>query len=434
MNRQGLWAAVIGLLAIPPVWAQAPLLQDGATVLRQAQRAWTAGEEPLPPLSLPSFEVGLGGADSGGRYAPLTGGEGLGHGVQGWGLGLQGRYVIGGWSLSATLLGLREGDHTLGILHRAALAYQWESGWRLALEQTPLAWGAGLHGGELLGDAARPFPRLSLATPEASLPFGRWRVEAFMGRLEWNRSIPAWALHREALITAQVNGMDLRRPDLYGGLLRAAFGSQVEAAFGAVAMTGGQDALGQPAPAAAARTSTLAEVKVRIPVLARLAQARGAALHLSRSATPEDQSITLGSARNLGGLQLIWEGWDLGFEYAGGAAPHAAAPVTQPTHLAGFSTHGDPLGSAFGRETATRTVELGLPLFLEGQGRLKAVRATAALDHPSGTGSWFLQAEAQWRTSTGRVGASVASRRDEFPGTPARWGWVFSAFQSFRVF
>jgi hypothetical protein len=415
-------------------WAQAPLLQDGATTLRQAQRAWVAGEEPLPPLSLPSFEVGLGGADSGGRYAPLIGGEGLGHGLQGWGLGLQGRYVIGGWSLSATVLGLRDGDRALGILHRAALAYQWESGWRLALEQHPLAWGAGLNGGKLLSDAARPFPRLSLATPEASLPFGRWRAEAFMGRLEWNHSIPAWAMHREALVTAQANGMDLRRPDLYGGLLRASFGSQVETTFGAVTMAGGQDVLGQPAPAAAARTSTLAEVKVRIPALARLAQARGAALHLSRSATPDGRSITLGSARNLGGLQLIWEGWDLGFEYTGAAASRTAAPVTQPTYLAGFSTHGDPLGSAFGHEAATRTVELGLPLFLEGQGRLKTVRATAALGHPSGTGSWFLQAEAQWRTPTGRVGASVASRRDEFPGTPARWGWVFSAFQSFRVF
>jgi hypothetical protein len=79
-------------------------------------------------------------------------------------------------------------------------------------------------------------------------------------------------------------------------------------------------------------------------------------------------------------------------------------------------------------------VELGLPLFLEGQGRLKAVRATAALDHPAGGGSWFLQSEAQWRTPMGRVGASVASRRSEFPGRDARWGWAFSLFQSFRVF
>lgn len=434
MKRLGFRIAAIGVTAGLGAWAQAPLLQDGATALRQSQRAWTAGEEPLPPLSLPSFEVGLGGADSGGRYAPLVGGEGLGHGIQGWGSGLQGRYILGGWSLSATVLGLRDGGQTLGILHRAALAYRWESGWRLALEQAPFAWGSGLNGGDLLGDAARPFPRLSLATPEASLPFGRWRVEAFMGRLEENRPIPRWASDREALNAAHTNGMDLHRPDLYGGLLRASFGLQMEATFGAVTMTGGRDALGQAAPAASARTSTLTELKVRIPALAGLVQARGASFHLSRSAAPEKRSITLGSARNLGGLQVVWEGWDLGLEYADSASRSTPGSLTQPAYLAGFSTHGDPLGSAFGREAVTRTVELGLPLFLEGQGRLKAVRATAALDHPSGTGSWFLQAEAQWHTSTGRLGASLASRRDEIPGSPARWGWAFSVFQSFRVF
>jgi hypothetical protein len=77
-------------------------------------------------------------------------------------------------------------------------------------------------------------------------------------------------------------------------------------------------------------------------------------------------------------------------------------------------------------------VDLGLPVFLEGQGRLRAVRGTAtALPN---SGFWFLQGEAQWRTPTGRLGASVASRRDEVPGSPARWGWAFSVFQSFRIF
>jgi len=434
VKRQAFRAVTICLATGLSVWAQAPMLQDGAVALRQAQTAWTLGEPPLPPLSLPSFEVGLGGAGSGGRYAPLIGGEGLGHGVQGWGFGLQGRYVAGGWSLSATILGLRDGGRTLGILHRAALAYQWESGWRVALEQNPFAWGSGLNGGDLLGDAARPFPRLSLATPEASLPFGRWRAEAFRGRLEWDRSIPEWALDREARIAAQANGMDLRRPDLYGGILRAAFGDHVEASFGAITMAGGRDAQGQTAPAPAARTSTLAELKVRIPALAHFAHARGASLYLSRGAAPESRAITLLPARDLGGLQLVWEGWDLGFEYAGGASHDTPASFTQPTNLAGFSTHGDPLGPAFGRDTITRTVELGLPLFLEGQGRIKAVRATAAWDHPSGAGSWFLQADAQWRTPTGRIGASLASRRNESPGPDIHWGWAFTVFQAFRVF
>lgn len=431
MKRRHFRITAIGLMAVPAVWAQAPLLQDGAAALRQAQTAWTLGEPPLPPLSLPSFEVGLGGAESDGLYAPLNGGEGLGHGIQGWGLGLQGSYVQGGWSFSATVLGLRRHDHTSGLLHRAALAYQGESGWRVALEQGPMAWGSGLNGGELMGAAARPFPRLSLATPELQLPFGRWRAEAFAGRLEWNRPIQADAADREARLAAQASGMDLRRPDLYGGILRAAFGSEVEASLGAVAMAGGRDARGQAAPAAAQRTAALAELKVRVPALASFAGAQGASLHLSRSAAPLDRSLTLGPGRNLAGLRLVWEGWDLGLEYAGAPSRTAPSPLTGPTYLADFSTHGDPLGSAFGSEAATRTAELGLPLFLEGRGRLKAVRAASSVD-PARWDSWYLQAEAQWRTPTGRIGASLASRRS--PAPEGRWGWAFSAFQSFRVF
>lgn len=434
MKRPRFCATAISLVAVPAAWAQAPLLQDGAATLRRAQTAWTLGEAPLPPLSLPSFEVGLGGAESDGLYAPLNGGEGLGQGFQGWGLGLQGRYVQGGWSFSATVLGLRQHGHTSGLLHRAALAYQGESGWRLALEQGPMAWGSGLNGGELMGDAARPIPRVSLATPELALPFGRWRAEAFAGRFERDRPIPAWADHREARIAAQASGMDLHRPDLAGGILRVAFGTEVEASLGALTMAGGRDALGQPAPAAAQRTAALAELKLRVPALARLAGARGASLHLSRSAAPEDRSLTLGPGRSLAGLRLVWEGWDLGLEYAGAPPRTASAPLTRPSYLAGFSTHGDPLGSAFGSGTMTQTAELGLPLFLEGQGRLKVVRATSFVDPTTDADSWHLQAEAQWRTPTGRIGASLASRRSRALAPEGRWGWALSVFQSFRVF
>ena len=418
---------------VPPVFAQAPLLQDGARALRQARLDWTLGQAPQEPSPLPSFEVGLGGAGSDGAYTPLTGGEGVGHGTEGWGLGLQGRIGRGGWSFAATALALRDHGYTVGILQRAALAYQGESGWRAALEQAPFAWGSGLNGGDLLGDAGRPFPRLSLATPEAALPLGRWRAEAFAGRLEPDRPIPAWLADRDARIAAQQAGLDLQQPLLWGALARASFGALVEVSLGAVTMEGGRDGRGQAAPDSASRTEALAELRIRVPALARLAQARGASVTLSRSGSPDSNALAMQPARNLGGMQLVWDGWDLGLEYAG-AAPQGQATFPQAAYLAGFSTHGDPLGPAFGREAITRTVELGLPLFLEGQGHLKAVRATAALDQPSGTGSWFLQADAQWRTSTGRVGASLASRRDEIPGPEARWGWVFSVFQAFRVF
>ena len=429
--------SIFAFLAVPFASAQAPMLQDGATALRQARLDWTLGQTPLGPSSMPSFEVGFGGAGSDGTYAPLVGGEGLGTGTRGWGLGLQGRITRGGWSFSATALALRDHRHTLGVLQRAALAYQTESGWRMALEQAPFAWGSGLNGGELLGDASRSFPRLSLATPEAALPhlpvLGRWRLEAFAGRLERDRPMPQWLPDREARLQARAAGLDLQRPLLWGGLVRTAFGSRLEMTFGAVTMEGGRDAQGHAAPATAARTTTLLELRLRLPELARLLRTRGASATLSHSAAPEGRSLAWTPARNLGGLQLVWEGWDLGLEYAG-AAPRAAVSSTEPSHLAGFSTHGNPLGSAFGREATTRTLEVGLPLFLEGQGRIRFVRATAPLDHPSGAASWFLQGEVQWRTPTGRAGASIATRRNDLPGAQTRWGWTFAAFQAFRVF
>jgi hypothetical protein len=419
---------------VPFASAQAPLLQDGAGALRQARLDWTLGQAPQEPSSMPSFEVGLGGANSDGAYTPLTHGEGLGHGTAGWGLGLQGRYVRGGFSVAATVLALREHHHTAGLLQRAALAYQWESGWRLALEQAPFAWGSGLNGGDLLGDAARPFPRLSVATPEAALPLGRWHAEAFAGRLEGERPIPDWISDREARLAAQAAGLDLQRPLLWGGLLRASFGPLVETSLGAITLTGGQDGLGRAAPATAARSESLAELRLRLPALARLVQARGASMLLSRSAAPDSKALSLSPARSLGGLQLVWDRWELGLEYAGAAPSPTPATYSSPAHLAGFSVHGDPLGPAFGAEVITRTVELGLPLFLEGRGRLQALRATAALAQPTGTGSWCFQADAQWRTPTGRIGAALASRRHELSGSSPSWGWAFSAFQSFRVF
>ncbi|HJW72359.1 MAG TPA: hypothetical protein VJ486_05835 [Geothrix sp.] len=413
--------------------AQAPVLQDGATALRQARLDWTLGQEPLGPSSMPSFEVGWGGAGSEGVYTPLTEGEGAGHGTQGWGLGMQGRYVAAGWSFSATVLGLRDHGRTVGILQRAAIGYQTESGWRAALEQAPLAWGSGLNGGDLLGDASRAFPRLSLSTPEAALPLGRWRLEAFAGKLEEERAIPDWIADRPARVSAKVAGLDLQRPTLLGGLVRASFGTLVEASIGTIRLAGGRDAQGRPAPSSAVRTASLAELRLRLPALATYVHARSASVYVSGSAAPDGSAMTLAHGRELGGLQLVWDSWDLGLEYAGAAPRGAAASFLGPTYLAGFSTQGDPLGSAFGGAGITRTVELGLPLFLEGRGRLKLVRAAAPLEDPSGAGSWFLQGDAQWRTPTGKAGASLASRRDVMLAS-ARWGWAFSVFQSFRVF
>ncbi len=422
------------LFAAPFAFAQAPMLQDGATTLRQARLDWTRGQAPQSPSSIPSFEVGWGGADGGGAYAPLTQGEGLGHGAQGWGLGLQGRYVRGGWSFAATLLALREHGHTLGSLQRAAFAYQGESGWRVALEQAPFAWGSGLNGGDLLGDAARPFPRFSLSTSEADLGLGRFRAETFFGRLEQNPLIPEWSTDRSAKLAAQSAGLGLQRPLLWGGILHGSFGTLVDASLGAVTLGGGQDAQGHAAPTAATRTASLAELRVRVPMLATWLKAQGASLLLSRSGAPESRALMLASARDLGALQMVWEGWDLALEYAGAPRRTPTGSFTEPTYLTGFSTHGDPLGPAFGRDALTRTVELGLPLFLEGRGRLKVIHGSTLADQSTGSAFWFLQSDAQWRTPTGRFGASLASRRDEWPMGATRWGWSCSIFQAFRVF
>lgn len=413
--------------------AQAPLVQDGAASLRQARLDWASGQPPLGPSSMPSFEVGWGGASSEGPYAPLIGAEGLGTGTQGWGIGLQGRYERDGWSIATTFLVLRDRSHTMGILQRGALAYRTESGWRAALEWAPAAWGAGLNGGDLLGDGARPFPRLSLSTPDLATPLGRWQVEAFAGRLEENPNIPPWITDREARLAAQSAGLGLHHPTLWGGILRGAIGPFVEASLGTLTLRGGQDDQGHPAPTDCPRTQSLAELRVRLPALAQGVHARGAALLLSRSAAPDSADRTLKPARDLGGLQLVWDRWDLGLEYAGVARATLPGSFAQPSYLAGFSSHGDSLGADFGPGTIARTVDLGLPLILEGQGRLKLLRATS-VGNPATPGSvWQLQVDAQWRTPIGRIGTSLASRRDD-ASTTARWGWTFSAFQAIRVF
>jgi len=432
VSRACLRAALPCLLSLV-AQAQAPLLQDGAAALRQARLDWTLGQTPLEPSSLPSFEVGWGGADSGGAYAPLVGGEGLGHGTRGWGLGLQGRYSAGGWGFAATVLGLRNQGRTTGVLQRALVGFQFNSGGRITLEQSPLAWGTGLNGGTLAGDGSRPFPRLTLAFAPLELYRTLWRLEAFEGRLERTPTVPEWSLDRPARLAAQAAGLGLQRPTVGGALLRVGFGTDLEVSLGTLTLSGGQDAAGRTAPQQGNLSQSLAELSLRLPGLARLAGARGASVTASRVGSRDGGAHSLVPARDQGGLQLAWDRWDLGLEYAG-AAPRAPFSAPQPTYLAGFSTRGDALGAAFGDATITRTVALGLPLFLEGRGRLQAVRASARRDDPAGPGGWWLQGDAQWRTPTGRLGASVASRRNELPGALPRWGWSCSVFQAFRVF
>ncbi len=315
------WMA-LGFALGSRAWAQAPVLQDGASALRDARLAWTLGDPAPVTLRIPSLEVGLGGAGSEGTYTPLIGGEGFGHGMQGWGIGLQGAYFHGGWSLSGTAVAFRDGEITRGSLQRGTLAYQTQGGWRFALEQTPFQWGFGPNGGYLMGDSARPFPRVSVSTPEAALhlwhvPLGRWSAAFFYGRLEWNREIPEWISNRLTQLSARDSYGDIRRPDLSGARFTGRFGPHVELNLAGVSMWGGVDPQGRNrqrgytwedyllgfvgaenigrSEASGGQGNfdlsnfkqismghALAEARVRIPALANLLGAKGASVYLSR--------------------------------------------------------------------------------------------------------------------------------------------------------
>lgn len=534
------WMA-LGFALGSRVLAQAPVLQDGASELREARLAWTLGDPAPMALRVPSLEVGLGGAGSEETYTPLIGGEGFGHGMQGWGIGLQGKYFYGGWSLSTTAVVFREGEISRGILQRGAIAYQTKGGWRFALEQTPFQWGFGPNGGYLMGDSARPFPRLSMSTPEAALhlwsvPLGRWSAEFFYGRMEWNREIPEWMSNRLTQLAAKADRGDIRRPDLSGARFTGRFGPHVELNLAGVSMWGGVDPQGRNrqrgytwddyllgffgaenigrSEASGGQGNfdlsnfkqismghAMAEARVRIPALADLLGAKGASVYLSRGSKnvnwqwkdflhhpgaainrdlSKDWNLikrgrirggdymdsiwgrgtreavpTLEHANDMIGFQLVFNDWDLALDYADTVNIPADGGgyrvYSHSTYLAGLSRYGDSLGLPFGGDTITRTADLGFPLLFEGRGRLKVVsgirvfRDNLALwstDHP-GQGPelnrfWFLQADAQWRTPTGRAGASISSERDRNPqfvnGAAPRWAWAFSVFQSFRVF
>lgn len=533
----------LGLVLVTfPSNAQAPLLQDGSEGLRRERLEWAAGEPSSTRFGpLPLLEVGLGGAGAEGPYVPLVGGEGLGRGMQGWGVGIQGRYSFGHWSVSAAGVGFRDGTTTRGILQRGSIAYQSESGWRFALEQTPFQWGFGVNGGYLMGDSARAFPRLALATPEAAfrlwkVPLGRWKADFFFGRLEWNRSIPEWigsAYYQRAIKAVQG---DIRRPDLSGTMIRGRFGPHVELNLGVTSEWGGIDPQGRNrrsgytlqdyflgffgaenigrSEASGGQGNfdlsgfkqismghAMAEGRVRIPALAGLIGAKGASVYLSRGsknvnwqwkdflrnpfgATWRDLSKdwnlikrgkvtggdymnsiwgrgtreavpTLEHANDMLGAQFVWDGWDLALDYSDTVNIPADGDgyrvYTNGKYLAGYSRYGDSMGLAFGGDLITRTVELGFPLTWEGRGRFKIVNgirsfrdnaARWAEAHPGKVPGlnhfWFFQADAQWQTRVGRIGASIATQQDRSPefvkGASPRWGWSFSCFQSFQVF
>jgi hypothetical protein len=158
----------------------------------------------------------------------------MGNALTGAGFHLEGGRRGGHWDLAAEVLGSHDpqGQSYL-TLYRSHLWYRGDRGWQGGFEQEPMVWGYGLNGGYLLGEAARPFPRLRVESPMADLhlgrvPLGSWAWQAFMGRME-NHPVLSSAIQdpsaRSRLISSQGNP---EAPLLMGYRVQAKFGPAME--------------------------------------------------------------------------------------------------------------------------------------------------------------------------------------------------------------
>jgi hypothetical protein len=158
----------------------------------------------------------------------------MGNALTGSGFHLEGGFKAGHWDFAAEALGNRDTEgHSYMTLYRSHAWWKGNKGWQAGFEQEPLVWGYGLNGGYLLGEAARPVPKLRVESPLIPLHLGKyglgaWGFQAFLGRLENHRVIsssmqdPAW---RRATIAAQG---DPQAPMLSGFRIQAEFGRNVE--------------------------------------------------------------------------------------------------------------------------------------------------------------------------------------------------------------
>lgn len=331
------WPRALVLLGGLGLQAQAPLVSDRAERLQEAWRAEAIlRQEPSKPQDASDLSVALLSIsrNSALPWMPLIHGTGLGTVTLGQGLALHGAWVRGGWTVSAetTFLKDSEGGLTRGRLLAFSVVKQTAGGWRWGLEKAPFQWGYGLFGGHLMGDSHDPVPRLLLESPSADLslfgvPLGAWKFETFLGQLEWDRRIPAWSSNPQTVQAASLSGGDLRRPNLSGLRLRAAFGPDLDMNFGVVSRWGGVDTSGQnimrglsawdyPLGYLGAETILVAEttgnaenpdgsqrfsptgsfhnisnavadveLRLRLPAAARWFGAEGLAVHLSRGAS-----------------------------------------------------------------------------------------------------------------------------------------------------
>jgi hypothetical protein len=191
------------------------------------------------------YGAGLWSGDHHGPAPFLTDSLGLGNSLTGGGIHLEGGYRNGHWDLAAEVLANRNpvGQDYL-TLYRSHIWYRGDHGWQGGFEQEPLVWGYGLNGGYLLGEAARPFPRMRIESPMADLhlfriPLGTWGWQAFMGRME-NHPVLSSAIQNPSLATRLINtNGNPEAPFLNGYRIQAQFGPLMEFYLNTINFWGG---------------------------------------------------------------------------------------------------------------------------------------------------------------------------------------------------
>ncbi|MDP2874859.1 MAG: hypothetical protein Q8O00_01665, partial [Holophaga sp.] len=173
--------------------AQAPIAQDGAVALKQRWLAEVVGAAE-PSLSTPiAWEAGsFTSLRHHEAWMPLVDGEGLGTALRGTGLTFAGGWAKNGWTIQGRALAFKEYETNASRLriHEFELSRRTRNGWQFGIKQGPMDWGYGMAGGYLMGASHLPFARLFLETPKRALSvfgisLGRWQVQTFLGRLEW---------------------------------------------------------------------------------------------------------------------------------------------------------------------------------------------------------------------------------------------------------
>jgi hypothetical protein len=163
----------------------------------QAPEGWNARQVLGADLPMGTTWIGGGvwAANQSGPPATLIDSLGMGNSLRGGGIAVEGGTNRGAWSFALKALAFRDTDGATRLtLHQGHVTWQGRSGWTVGLEDEPLVWGYGLTGGYLLGEAARPFPKLRVASAQTPISLfgaslGIWGAQWFTGRLENDRRI-----------------------------------------------------------------------------------------------------------------------------------------------------------------------------------------------------------------------------------------------------